>query len=1498
MFTPKTANTATKGNTTPSVFKPKSGSDLFVQPKLKVGQPGDKYETEADHVADQVVNKQQHGTQSNISSSPIAVQTKTEDETIQEKPIAERIQPISNLSDAAPVQRMEEEEPVQKQEDEEVQKQEDEEVQAMSEDEEVQKQEDEEVQTMSEDEEVQKQEDEELQTKKSIGTVAKSKSKNIDASLKNSRGKGSPLPSGIKSKMESGFGADFGGVKIHTGSESVAMNKKLGAQAFTNKNDIFFNEGKFNPTTKKGETLLAHELTHTIQQGASGPATQESTAAGGGGTGATASETPVADPTQSVSVDGAAAPGKEPVATDAKKKDFVKGEKGEGETAVEAEPTTPRSPEDDPNFKKLKKRVSSTAKKQQAHEPSSASASSAQAAAVPPSNEQQGKAQEGVVDNMDQQEAGDFSADAFKAKLKERIDSMQLPKNEEEAEDFENNNNIDEVRQVATNDVQQEKSGASGAIETATAKEPKPGDIPKRETTPLPPAPIGNAPASARANQAMPPKRGEGEVSKPLQDNMGEVNKEMADNEVTDDQLANSNQPEFIGALGSKNTAETHTNEAPTQFRAEEQGTLQNAQASAESSSQQKLGGMHQGRAGLLNQVTGQQQQTGTSDTKERERISNDINTIYTAAKTDVEKILSDLDTKVSDLFTKGAEAAKKAFEDHVDKEMDDYLDERYGGVGGFFNRVGDVFTGLPDEVNKFFTRGREVFIEKMDGVITEISTVVATELNAAKQRITKGKQEVQNYVLTLDTNLQQLGKDAAEGIQEKFDDLEQSVDDKQDELIDSLANKYNESLEAVDARIEEMKAANRGLIDMALDAVVGVIKTILKIKNMLMNLLSSALEIIGTIVKDPIGFLGMLIKGVGQGLKNFVGNIGQHLQSGLIGWLTGSLGPIGIQIPDDLFSLSGIFNLVAQILGITWDFVRRKAVKLLGEPVVKVVETGVEIFQVIRRDGAAGLWEYIKEEFNNLKETVIDAIKEMVITKVIEAGIKWMLGLLSPAGAFVKAAMMIIDIVKFFIERGSQIIEMVRAFIEGVKAIASGNVSKVSEAIENALKMALPVVIGFLASLLGITGLTQKVQKIIKKIRKKIDKAITKMILKVKKTFKNLLRKGKAKVKGVVAGLFEWWKKKKKFKNKGGENHTLSFKGKADKAELYIASTPKPVKQYLNDLKNDPNSDKTALAEAKRILDSKLKIIIKGSKKAGPEREEKQKMIDVTDALNQISAALMKLSGNPTKPANAVYSFGSAKPTNVSVEKLHDGSQNKNGSKPKTGANTGTTGWRKIHQEGLSKQSDKWVQMHLINRLFGGPGSPENLVPGPNSINKGAKQERFDKSVKRILKQGGKSSGAITDSVIWITANVSYRSGTVKDKAGNDVDLGDYANQLQLESGLHVPQGTNWDQKSGSKIKTTITIPKPNFTKKDKISLNNSTGTNMRESGIDVFDSSKTSYANSLISFIKRERPFGSYGDFQTRLGVFARKGNSLIPLSSVSSIRNKLEANKDIKL
>ena len=78
---------------------------------------------------------------------------------------------------------------------------------------------------------------------------------------------GHPLPSNLQAKFERALGADLSAVRVHTGSESIEANRAVSARAYTNNNDIHFNQGQYDPDSRDGQHLLAHEITHTIQQG-------------------------------------------------------------------------------------------------------------------------------------------------------------------------------------------------------------------------------------------------------------------------------------------------------------------------------------------------------------------------------------------------------------------------------------------------------------------------------------------------------------------------------------------------------------------------------------------------------------------------------------------------------------------------------------------------------------------------------------------------------------------------------------------------------------------------------------------------------------------------------------------------------------------------------------------------------------------------------------------------------------------------------------------------------------------------------------------------------------------------------------------------------------------------------------------------------------------------------------------------------------------------------
>jgi hypothetical protein len=89
----------------------------------------------------------------------------------------------------------------------------------------------------------------------------------VEQSINGARGGGQALDHGTKSQMENAFGADFSGVRIHHDDRADQLSETLSARAFTTGQDIFFRSDEYRPGTSAGRELLAHELTHVVQQG-------------------------------------------------------------------------------------------------------------------------------------------------------------------------------------------------------------------------------------------------------------------------------------------------------------------------------------------------------------------------------------------------------------------------------------------------------------------------------------------------------------------------------------------------------------------------------------------------------------------------------------------------------------------------------------------------------------------------------------------------------------------------------------------------------------------------------------------------------------------------------------------------------------------------------------------------------------------------------------------------------------------------------------------------------------------------------------------------------------------------------------------------------------------------------------------------------------------------------------------------------------------------------
>ena len=518
----------------------------------------------------------------------------------------------------------------------------------------------------------------------------------------------------------------------------------------------------------------------------------------------------------------------------------------------------------------------------------------------------------------------------------------------------------------------------------------------------------------------------------------------------------------------------------------------------------------------------------------------------FAATEKDVKAILDGLDPKVDTAFTDGEAAARKAFETFVDGKMRAYKKDRYGGWLGGLRWAKDKLLGMPEKVNEFYAAGRELYLKQMDGVISRVADVVAADLTAAKKRIATGRAEIATYVKTLPADLQKVGSEASKEIGDRFAQLESDVTAKQEAVVDTLATKYAEARKGLDERIEALQAENKGLVDKAIGAIKAVINTIRELAAMLRNVLSRVAGVVGDIVKAPVKFLGNLIAGVKGGILKFKDNILDHLRKGLMSWLFGALAEAGVELPEK-FDLMGIIKLLASLFGLTWTNIRNRIVKQVGETAMAAIEKGVEIFSVLRTQGVAGLWQMLMDKLGDIKEMILEQVKDFVITKIITAGITWLIGLLNPAAAFIKACKMIYDIVMFFVDNGSRILKFVNTVIDSVADIVKGNVSGVVNKINDVLGQMVPIIIGFLASLIGLGGIGQKIRAIVETLQKPITKALDfviktglKLAGPIIRGIKGISGKVKAKVaagKAYVKGKVEAGKQWAKTKVYGGDD-------------------------------------------------------------------------------------------------------------------------------------------------------------------------------------------------------------------------------------------------------------------------------------------------------------------------------------------------------------------------
>ncbi|WP_417940696.1 eCIS core domain-containing protein [Flavobacterium sp. RS13.1] len=1252
----------------PSSVNASKGTDFFgVQAKLNIGKSNDKFEVEADRVADHVVaNKQTPKADSFFSPSPVVqkklarnVQKQEEkNKEAQQKTAAQTITPvvqlktdlIQNKLDSRITEKREanpafsrskrliqhkledktqkKEEPIQNKT--EVKKPETAPksklpikplIQNKAEEENVQQKKEEEKQTSDEEKQLQK---------SAAGDANPSDNSNIESKLNSSKSGGSPLSGKIKTEMESGIGADFSNVRIHNNSTAVQMNKQLGAQAFATGNNIYFNEGKYNPNSKEGKHLLAHELTHTVQQGAAIRKKPDPIS-------------PAPEMIQGSFLDLVP--------------DWIIDEARHI-----------------PGYTLFTVIIGYDPLRQIDVERTPINLVEGLMGLIPFGTAIFDKLQEyGILQQVFDWVEGKLSelgltVDSILDLVEEVWDEISFP--------------------------------YTGIIDLVTEKF---NEVVNRITSFV----------SATVDQVITwIKEALIDVAEPIlaENKAWSLIKKIIKYDPLRDEEVTATTVEILEDFLILIDKQTELE----QMR--EKGTLQ------------KTADWLDTQVGTFNSLLGEL----------RGLITAAWDAIQPSNLVNIADNLSALATQAGDFLQRvwdfASGVALKVLE-LVKESLLGWLSAQAATVRGYSLVkviIGkDPFTQevLPRTVPNMI-RG---FMSLMDGGEEQYAQMVES---GAIARIAG---EIEAAVETLNMTPQ--------SIIQLFTDIWDSMS------IDDLIH----PIDAFMRIIEKFGEPIGRLIAFVAEIVRIVIMAILEIMNfpfdLIGNIITRALEAIDDIKKDPIGFLKNILRALKQGFVQFFDNIVTHLINGVTGWLMSELKDANIPVLTD-FSLRGVITWIMEVLNISMERIWEKlaAHPRIGPARVARIRSMINTLEGIwtfikdvQERGMAAIWDKIQEQLSNLWNTVLDAVKNFVMERIVNRITARLLSMLDPTGimAVINGAMAFFNAIQSFIKYLREMLEVVNSFVNGVADLARGNVATAADYLERTMGQAMPVVIGFLANQVGLTGIGARIGEMLIAVRQMVDEALTWLVNKAVDTGMALLDRVMAMGTSVRDAILGWLGLRKPFSTRDGESHNLYFQPGSTNGVLMVASTPKTIEQLVIDRRAEIQQENTTtpakvtenqpkLEALNRITTKRAEVLalvaqynanLDNSSSRQP--NDLQRMIDqkMTEIIGELIIAEISSGGSNNIQTRVVHTLDAGRPKSVIAEPLTSIPGNTAGSTPQEDP----VGWDDIliaNGNNVAIRTSHWKRAHLLNHNLHGPGLSWNLVCGTTETNNNMKEE------------------------------------------------------------------------------------------------------------------------------------------------------------------------------
>ena len=292
-------------------------------------------------------------------------------------------------------------------------------------------------------------------------------------------------------------------------------------------------------------------------------------------------------------------------------------------------------------------------------------------------------------------------------------------------------------------------------------------------------------------------------------------------------------------------------------------------------------------------------------------------------------------------------------------------------------------------------------------------------------------------------------------------------------------------------------------IIEFATTVLQVVVELILKLMNfpseLIGNIVANAMAAIDDIKRDPIQFLQNVVLALKQGFIGFFDNIGTYLLQGLTNWLFRGIRELGIEPPQDV-SLKSIITLVIQVAGVTEEALWAKLAKRIGQEKVDKIRRAIEMLgqawafiKDVQGRGIEAVWEFIQGQLSNLWDTILNTAKDWIVKEVVTKATTRLATMLDPTGvmAAVNSAVVLFDTIRTVMEYINEILAIVDRYVATIAAVAKGNIGPGAAMIESGLASAIPVALGFIANLLHLDDVPDKIREIIVGLRELIDQAL-----------------------------------------------------------------------------------------------------------------------------------------------------------------------------------------------------------------------------------------------------------------------------------------------------------------------------------------------------------------------------------------------------------------------